>query len=47
MMFPVMIQGGYPWVSHASQVGNLAKKFKEVKIILTNAGQLDLVVLLD
>lgn len=39
---PVMIEGGYPWVSHASQVGDLAKKFKEVKIILTNTGQLDL-----
>ncbi len=39
---PVMIEGGYPWVSHSSQIGDLAKKFEEVKIILTNTGQLDL-----
>jgi len=39
---PVMIEGGYPWVSHASQIRDLAKKFEEVKIILTNTGQLDL-----
>lgn len=39
---PVMIEGGYPWVSHATQVLDIARKFPNVKLIITNAGQLDL-----
>ena len=39
---PVMIEAGYPWVSHISQIGDLARKYPGVKILATNAGQLDL-----
>jgi len=39
---PVIIEAGYPWVSHISQIGDLAAKYPEVKFMVTNAGQLDL-----
>lgn len=38
----VVIEAGYPWVSHISQIGDLARMFPRVKILATNAGQLDL-----
>ena len=39
---PVIIEAGYTWVSHISQVGDLARKYPHVKFMVTNAGQLDL-----
>lgn len=39
---PVLIEAGYPWVSHATQVYDLARNYKDVRIIVNNAGQLDL-----
>lgn len=39
---PVIIAAGYLWVSHITQVGDLARQFPDVKIMVTNAGQLDL-----
>lgn len=38
----VIVETGYPWVSHITQVVDVARKFETVKIIATNAGQLDL-----
>ncbi len=39
---PVMIETGYPWVSHPSQVADLARRFPQVMLIATNAAMLDL-----
>ena len=39
---PVIIEAGYTWVSHISQVGDIARKYPNVKFMVTNAGQLDL-----
>jgi len=39
---PVVIEAGYIWVSHISQIGDLARKYPGVKFMATNAGQLDL-----
>lgn len=39
---PVIVAGGYLWVSHITQVGDLARQYPDVKIMVTNAGQLDL-----
>lgn len=39
---PVLIETGYPFVSHISQVGAIAEQFPHVNFIVTNAGQLDL-----
>jgi predicted TIM-barrel fold metal-dependent hydrolase len=38
----VMIATGYPWVSHALQVANLAEKVPEAKIIMTHGGQINI-----
>jgi predicted TIM-barrel fold metal-dependent hydrolase len=38
---PVMIETGYPWLSHCLQVGDLAARYKNVKIIMTHGGQID------
>ncbi len=39
---PVLIETGYPFVSHITQVGEIAEMFPAVKLIATNAGQIDL-----
>lgn len=39
---PVIIEAGYPWVSQIFQIADLARKYKKLKFIATNAGQLDL-----
>lgn len=39
---PVIIEAGYPWVSQIFQIADLARRYKEMKFIATNAGQLDL-----
>jgi len=39
---PVVVEAGYPWMSHISQIADLAGHYPTVKILATNAGQLDL-----
>lgn len=39
---PVMIAAGYPWVSEALQIRDLAKHWQNVKIIMTNGGQINI-----
>ena len=39
---PVIIETGYPIVSHITQIGELARLFPELNIVATNAGQIDL-----
>ena len=38
----VIIEAGYPWVSHISQIVDICRRFKDVKVLATNAGQYDL-----
>jgi predicted TIM-barrel fold metal-dependent hydrolase len=42
MEVPVMIATGYPWVSHALQVADLAGKVPDANIIMTNGGQINI-----
>jgi len=39
---PIILETGHPFVSHISQVGEIASKYPDLKLIITNAGQLDL-----
>ncbi len=39
---PVMIEGGHPRVSEASQIAELARRFPQVTMIVTHAGQLNI-----
>jgi uncharacterized protein len=39
---PLMIAGGYPTFAHPSQIGDLARQFPEVTIIVTHGGQLNI-----
>ena len=39
---PVIIAAGYPWVSEALQIRDLAKRWQKVKIIMTNGGQINI-----
>lgn len=38
---PVLIETGYPWLSHCFQVANLAEKFPELRFIMSHGGQFD------
>ena len=38
---PVMVEAGYPWLSHCFQIGDLAGRFPEVPIVMTGGGQMD------
>lgn len=38
---PLMVETGYPWVSHCFQVGDLAERHPKLTIIMTHGGQLD------
>lgn len=38
---PVLIAAGYPWVSEAAQIADLAGRFPEVPIVMTNGGQIN------
>ena len=38
---PVLVETGYPWVSHCFQVASLAEKFPDVKFIMSHGGQFD------
>jgi predicted TIM-barrel fold metal-dependent hydrolase len=39
---PVLIASGYPWVSEAAQVGDLARRFPGVTLIMTHGGQINI-----
>lgn len=38
----VIVETGYPWHSHITQVVDIARRFPNLKFFATNAGQLDL-----
>lgn len=38
----VLIAAGYPWVSEASQVGDLARRFPRVPLVMTHGGQINI-----
>lgn len=38
---PVLVETGYPWLSHCFQVANLAQKFPKIKFIMSHGGQFD------
>jgi predicted TIM-barrel fold metal-dependent hydrolase len=40
--WPVTIAAGYPWVSEALQVGDVARQFPRTTFVLTNEGQLNM-----
>lgn len=42
MKIPVIIAAGFPWVSNALQIGELAEKCRETNIIMTHGGQLNI-----
>lgn len=39
---PVMVAAGFPWVSHALQIADLAGRVPEASIIMTNGGQINI-----
>ena len=39
---PVIVAAGYPWVSEALQVCDLAARWPEVPIVMTNGGQINI-----
>jgi uncharacterized protein len=39
---PVLIASGYPWLSEAAQVGDLARRFPAVTIVMTHGGQINI-----
>lgn len=39
---PLMIATGYPWVSEALQVAELARRFPELTVIMTHGGQINI-----
>ena len=39
---PIIIETGYPYVSHISQIGTMAEKYPKTIFVTTNAGQIDL-----
>lgn len=39
---PLMVAAGYPWVSEAPQIGDLAGRFPDVPIVMTNGGQINI-----
>jgi uncharacterized protein len=39
---PVLIATGYPWVSEAAQVGDLARRFPSLSIVMTHGGQINI-----
>lgn len=38
---PVLVETGYPWVSHCFQVASLAEKYPELTFIMSHGGQFD------
>ena len=39
---PVLVAAGYPWVSEAAQIGDLARRFPNVPIVMTHGGQINI-----
>lgn len=39
---PIVIESGYPHLSHPTQVYDLARRYPEVTFVMTNGGELDL-----
>jgi predicted TIM-barrel fold metal-dependent hydrolase len=39
---PVLIAAGYPWVSEAAQIGDLARRFPSVPLVMTHGGQINI-----
>ncbi len=39
---PLLVASGYPWVSEASQVGDLARRFPMLPIVMTHGGQINI-----
>ena len=39
---PLLLAGGYPTFSHPSQIGDLARQFPDVTIIVTHGGQINI-----
>jgi predicted TIM-barrel fold metal-dependent hydrolase len=42
LQIPVVIASGYPWVSEAAQVGDLARRFANVTLVMTHGGQINI-----
>jgi predicted TIM-barrel fold metal-dependent hydrolase len=42
LQIPVVIASGYPWVSEAAQVGDLARRFPDVTLVMTHGGQINI-----
>jgi uncharacterized protein len=38
----VLIAAGYPWLSEASQIGDLARRFPRVPLVMTHGGQINI-----
>jgi predicted TIM-barrel fold metal-dependent hydrolase len=41
-MLPVIVAAGYPWLSEGLQVGELARRFPDVRFVATNGGQINI-----
>jgi predicted TIM-barrel fold metal-dependent hydrolase len=39
---PLMIAAGFPWVSHATQVADLCRRYPEARVIMTHGGQINI-----
>ncbi len=39
---PVIVAAGYPWLSEGLQVGELARRFPDIRVVATNGGQLNM-----
>jgi predicted TIM-barrel fold metal-dependent hydrolase len=39
---PVLVATGYPWVSEAAQVGDLARRHPDVSLVMTHGGQINI-----
>ncbi len=39
---PLLVAAGYPWASEASQVGDLARRFPSLQIVMTHGGQINI-----
>ena len=42
LQIPVVVATGYPWVSEAAQVGDLARRYPSVPIVMTHGGQINI-----
>jgi predicted TIM-barrel fold metal-dependent hydrolase len=42
LAIPLLVATGYPWVSEAAQVGDLARRYPALRIIMTHGGQINI-----